>query len=89
MTPGHLTAGAMSVSNLVAFLGGNLERVIVDQSGLTGSFDIELDWSPEQAATDQPSLFSAIQEQLGLKLVSEHGPVDVIVIDHVERPTED
>lgn len=89
MTPGHLTAGATSVSNLVGFLGGNVERVIVDQSGLTGTFDIELDWSPEQAATDQPSLFSAIQEQLGLKLISERGPVDVIVIDHVERPTED
>jgi len=89
MTPGHLAAGAMSVSNLVAFLGGNVERVIVDQSGLTGTFDVELDWSPEQATTDQPSLFSAIQEQLGLKLISERGPVDVIVIDHVERPTED
>jgi uncharacterized protein (TIGR03435 family) len=89
MTPGHLTAGGMSMSNLVAFLGGNVERVVVDQSGLTGAFDIELDWSPEQAATDQPSLFSAIQEQLGLKLISERGPVDVLVIDHVEKPTPD
>jgi len=89
MTPGHLSAGAMSMSNLLVFLGGNVEHVVTDQSGLTGTFDIELDWSPEQAATDQPSLFSAIQEQLGLKLESERGPVDVIVIDHVERPTED
>jgi uncharacterized protein (TIGR03435 family) len=89
MTPGHLAAGAMSVSNLVAFLGGNVERVIVDQSGLTGTFDIELDWSPEQAATDQPSLFSAIQEQLGLKLEPTKGPVEVLVIDHVEKPAPD
>src|SRR4029077_7585013 len=89
MTPGHLSAGAMSVSNLVGFLGGNVESVVADQSGLTGTFDIELDWSPDQTATDKPSLFAAIQEQLGLKLESERGPVDVIVIDHVERPTED
>ena len=53
------------------------------------TFDIELDWSPEQTATDQPSLFSAIQEQLGLKLESERGPVAVVVIDHIERPSED
>jgi uncharacterized protein (TIGR03435 family) len=88
-TPGHLTAGAMSMSNLVAFLGGNVERVVVDHSGLTGAFDIELDWSPEQTAIDQPSLFSAVREQLGLSLGSERGPVGVIVIDHIERPTED
>jgi uncharacterized protein (TIGR03435 family) len=62
---------------------------VVDRTGLEGRFDVELEWSPDQAATDKPSIFAAVQEQLGLKLESDRGPVDVVVIDHIERPTED
>jgi uncharacterized protein (TIGR03435 family) len=58
----------------------------VDKTGLTGVFDAELVWSDSEAG---PSLFTAIQEQLGLKLEAQRGPVDVLVIDHVERPTPD
>jgi len=75
----------------------------VDQTGLTGGFDVELTWTPEPvqvnvatgaspgaAASDSPgpSIFTAIQEQLGLKLQSEKGPVDVVVVERVAEPSE-
>jgi uncharacterized protein (TIGR03435 family) len=68
---------------------------------LTGLWDFDLTWTPEQATQlapgappiaidpNGPSIFTALQEQLGLKLDSTKGPVDVLVIDHVERPTPD
>ena len=75
---------------------------VVDRSGLTGSFDVTLHFTPEQIpAPDRlpsfvppidpngPSIFTAVQEELGLKLDPQRGPVDVLVIDRVERPTED
>jgi uncharacterized protein (TIGR03435 family) len=65
------------------------ERVVVYKTGLDGRFDVDLEYSPDQTATDKPSIFAAVQEQLGLKLESDTGPVDVVVIDHIERPTED
>jgi uncharacterized protein (TIGR03435 family) len=85
-----------------------VNRTVVEETGLTGNFDINLTFTPEQPArapgpaADQPirvngvdidpngpSLFTALQEQLGLKLDSQKGPVDVVVIDSVEHPTED
>jgi uncharacterized protein (TIGR03435 family) len=78
-------------------LAGNLQAMVgdgkpvVDQTGLTGRFDFTLKWTREQTpSTDpnaSPGLFTAIQEQLGLKLEPVRAPVDVIVIDHVERPS--
>jgi uncharacterized protein (TIGR03435 family) len=66
----------------------------VDATGLSGNFDIELQWTPTPAVAasagapvDAVSLFTAIQEQLGLKLESAQAPLDVVVIDRVERPT--
>lgn len=72
---------------------GVLNRPVVDQTGLTGRFDLRLMWTPDGPATATesadapPDLFTAIQEQLGLKLASTKAPVDVLVIDHVERPS--
>jgi uncharacterized protein (TIGR03435 family) len=79
-----------------------LDRPVVDQTGLSGRFDFTLIWTPDQsqfggrgvpAPTDDPNappgLFTAIQEQLGLKLDSTKAPVDVLVIDSVEHPTAD
>jgi uncharacterized protein (TIGR03435 family) len=68
----------------------------VNKTGLTGKYDFTLDWSRDQDGqpsdtqvdTDAPGLFTAIEEQLGLKLVAAKGPVDVIVIDHIELPSE-
>jgi uncharacterized protein (TIGR03435 family) len=99
--PGTLSAGSTTMSTLAAVLtaSGAVERVVVDRTGLTGHFDIELRWTPtalppaaasgDDLASDAPSIFTAAQEQLGLKLESTTGPVDVLVIDHVEHPTED
>jgi uncharacterized protein (TIGR03435 family) len=86
---GRVTGGWMTTAMLCNVLAGAVERVVVDHTGLDGRFDVELEWSPDQTATDKPSIFSAVQEQLGLKLESDRGPVEVVVIDHVERPTED
>lgn len=72
---------------------GTGSRTVIDQTGLNGKYDFTLKWSSEFAATgqpsDEPSLLTAIQEQLGLKLVPTKGPVEVIVIDHIEKPTVD
>ncbi len=70
---------------------------IVDQTGLEGRYDFTLRWSSQQSPdpgsgqenrADAPTFFTAVQEQLGLRLVPSKGPVEVIVIDHIERPTE-
>ena len=76
--------------------------MVVDRTGLIGNFDITLAWTPDQMPQgppggpdlpsidpNGPSLFTALQEQLGLKLESTKGSVDVLVIDHVEQPTPD
>jgi uncharacterized protein (TIGR03435 family) len=96
--------GGMQVSNTQMFahdiplaslaysLSYQVERTVVDKTGLTGKYDIALMWSLEDApaASDSsaPSIFTALQEQLGLKLQSAKGPVETLVVDHVEMPTE-
>jgi len=74
----------------------HLDRVVIDRTGLTGNFDFALNWTPDSAAGPQdngapeasyPALFTAIQEQLGLKLEPARGPINTLVIDHVEKPS--
>ncbi len=81
-----------------AALVGVLGRNVVDKTGVSGKFDIHLQWTPDQAPAgvdsagleaSTVSLFTALDEQLGLKVESSRGSVDVLVIDHVERPAED
>jgi uncharacterized protein (TIGR03435 family) len=81
---------SFSVSNVVG-------RQVVDKTGLTGKYDFTLTWTPDEMgapsgasadADSGPSIFTALEEQLGLKLVPAKGPVDVIVVDHIERPSE-
>lgn len=76
---------------IAGILSGPVDRVVRDQTGLTGNFDLTLEWSPDDAALNAGgvSIFTAVQEQLGLKLESKRGPVEVLVIDHVERPAPD
>lgn len=72
-------------------------RLVLDQTGLTGLYDWTLKWAPvnaepgepEASAGDpsEPALFTALQEQLGLKLESQKAPVDVVVIDRIEKPS--
>jgi uncharacterized protein (TIGR03435 family) len=65
---------------------------VVDKTALQGDFAFELEWTPDPSpapADDSgPSIFTALQEQLGLKLEPQKGPVEILVIDHVERPSE-
>lgn len=106
---GNMVGGGMGLGQVATSLSNNLNRVVVDRTGLTGNYDFDLTWTPELPAgggpggpgggfgppggappvdPNGPSLFTAIQEQLGLKLDSTRGPVETLVIDRLERPTE-
>ena len=84
--------GHMTIATLAAgALRGMTDRVVVDKTGLNGFFIVVLDAPPSpdpQRQTDGPSVFAAVQEQLGLRLVPSRTMVDVLVIDSVERPSE-
>jgi uncharacterized protein (TIGR03435 family) len=86
---GQVKADSITMDILTQLLANAAGRIVADRTGLHGGFAIDLEWSPDQTASDKPSIFTAVQEQLGLKLEPTKGPVDVVVIDHVEHPTED
>jgi uncharacterized protein (TIGR03435 family) len=81
----------MSLGTLASLMGPSAGRVIVDATGLAGNWDLDLTFvNPLQnPGGDGPSLFTALEEQLGLKLEAGRAPVDVLVIDRLERPSED
>jgi len=97
--PITLTVLHCASEDLASVFVPHLGRTVVDKTSLTGIYDFILQFSPEDASavpsgaapatldSMAPSIFTAVQEQLGLKLESGKGPVDVIVIDHVERPS--
>ena len=67
-----------------------VQRTVVDKTGIAGAMDFTLTWAPDNTPdSNAPSIFTAVEEQLGLKLVPGRGPVDVLVIDSAERPTPD
>jgi uncharacterized protein (TIGR03435 family) len=86
---GQVKADSITMDILTQLLGNAADRIVVDRTGLHGGFAIDLEWSPDQTASDKPSIFTAVQEQLGLKLESTKGPVDVLVIDHAEKAIPD
>ena len=95
---GKIEAQGATIKTLVGFLSSKSEiggRLMIDDTGLSGKYDFELTWSPEDLAAHTendaggPSLFAALQEQLGLKVEPKKSPVDCIVIDHVEMPSKD
>jgi len=84
--PGVLRATGRTMDDLARNLSQmSLGRMVVNRTNLPGAFDVELMWND----TDGPSLFTALQEQLGLKLESGRAPTDVLVIDSAKRPAED
>jgi uncharacterized protein (TIGR03435 family) len=93
---GNVMEGDMTMAGLAGFLRGMAGRAVVDKTNLTGYYHVKLEVSrtltpptPDAGATDDaPSVFVAIQEQLGLKLESARSQVDVLIIDHIERPSE-
>jgi uncharacterized protein (TIGR03435 family) len=69
---------------------GGLDRIVIDQTRLQGHFDIDLTWAVDTSASaDAPSIFTAVQEQLGLKLEPTRAPLEVLVIDDAQLPTPD
>jgi uncharacterized protein (TIGR03435 family) len=73
---------------VVAFLESLVKRPVVDRTGLTGPFDLDLEYNRDGSATSpKPSIFTALQEQLGLKLEAVQGPVETLVIEYAEHPT--
>jgi uncharacterized protein (TIGR03435 family) len=103
--PGRLDMGAFGLSEMANALGMLLQRTVENRTGLTGNFDATMKFAPEQLPgmllpppgapgappidPDAPSIFTAIQEQLGLKLDSTRGPVRMVIVDRAEMPTED
>jgi uncharacterized protein (TIGR03435 family) len=91
---GNLAAPRMSLESLCQILEFELAKPVVDRTGLSGTYAIELQWARENSSgaqepdTSRPSLFTAVQEQLGLRLESAKLPVKVFVIDDVQRPSE-
>lgn len=86
---GSFSGKAVPISQLAISLGVFAGRFVIDKTGLAGGYDIDLTWTPDQAAgggADGPSLYTALQEQLGLKLVAERGPVNVVVVDRADPP---
>jgi uncharacterized protein (TIGR03435 family) len=99
-TGGQLSALGGTMEQLARVLLDVTLRTVRDRTGVTGSFDFRLSWTPDQATPgvtrdagdpppdpSGPSIFTALQEQLGLKLRSERGPVEILAIDHVGKPS--
>jgi len=94
---GYFTAYGISMSQLADNLTYVVDHTVVDKTGLSGTYDIQLKFSREEdtasskldnGADRAPSIFTALEEQLGLKLQSTKGPVDTLVIDSIEKPSE-
>ena len=101
----NIARSGITMSQLADLLSSRVDRVVRDRTGLAGYFDLDLQWTPEQNTagppdaprpalpatvdTAGPSLFTALQEQLGLKLESSKNSVNLLVIDHADKPTED
>ena len=99
--PARTVGAGVTMQQLAANLSNHMQRFVVDKTGLTERFDLNLTWTPERLPAGSPppgippvdptgaSLVTALQEQLGLKLEAARGPVSVLVIDRVEHPTPD
>jgi uncharacterized protein (TIGR03435 family) len=83
-----MSAKSMPVPVLVHFLSGAAHHPVVDKTGLEGNFDVKLQWTESNLASDIPTIFTALPEQLGLRLEARKGAVEMLIIDHAERPTE-
>ena len=93
-------AGGYALVDVARNLSAMAGRTVIDRTGLTGTFDLDLTWTPDQLPPgpappgappidpNGPSLFTAMQEQLGLKLQSGKAPVPVLIIDRAEKPSE-
>ena len=107
MGRGMLNGQGVDLRMFAMILSNQLGRPVIDRTGLTGPFDVKLEWTPDPGESmgpkgvpppgvegppppdpNGPSIFTAVQEQLGLRLEPSKGPVELIVIDSVEKPSE-
>ena len=100
MSMGMISANECTIPYFLSMLSRQLGRTVLDRTGLTGNYDFTLRWSPDNGATTSsnapdgsqsdslPSIFTVVQEQLGLKLESTKAPADVLVVDHIEHPSQ-
>jgi uncharacterized protein (TIGR03435 family) len=98
MGPGTLVGGKLFMRQFADALSEVVGRTVVDKTGYTGTFDVRLEFAPEGTSgltadgaddSSRPSIFTAVKQQLGLRLESQRGPAQMLVIDHVENaPTE-
>lgn len=103
MGRGMINGQGMNMQLLSMQLSNQLGRSVTDKTGLTGNYEVKLEWTPDPSEggprppgaegappvdTAGPTIFTALQEQLGLKLESQKGPVEMIVVDKIEKPTE-
>lgn len=92
--PGRIVGGQMPMQTLAVFLSRFEREIVIDMTGLKGFYEVKLEWTPDfpplvngapAETAPGPSLFTAVQEQLGLKIESRKGPVDVLVVDHADQ----
>jgi uncharacterized protein (TIGR03435 family) len=96
--PGKITGQGTFMRNLVEALSRQLDLPVIDMTGLKGTFDFTLEWAPDRGPSAEPrgapapteaaagpSIFTAVQEQLGLKLEARKAPVEILVVDHAEK----
>jgi bla regulator protein BlaR1 len=85
-----IESNGSNIAALAETLARKLRRTVLDKTGLTGFYDYKLEFSldPATDGTALPSIFTALQEQLGLRLESAKGPVEILVVDHAEKPSE-
>jgi len=104
MGPNRMEGGRVSMAQFVRSLSNILGRPVIDKTAFTGTFDVHLEFTPEGTAfmgglgppggltpgfdTSGPSIFTAVQDQLGLRLESQKGPAELLVIDHAEKASE-
>jgi len=101
--PGSVSVHGMPLNAFTRLVGPIVGRIVINRTGLEGDWDLDLEFTaegpnppggpppgaPASAASDLPSVFTAVQEQLGLKLESTRAPVEVVVVERLERPTPD
>ena len=102
MTPSQLNATSRTLADITSVLSRMLGRTVIDKTGNSGKFDIHLEWTPDESQTQLfspdgtkppaadssgPSIFAAVQEQLGLKLEAQKGPVEILAVERAERPS--
>ena len=92
---GNIVATNATMDRLAEILSRQMDLPVINHTGLDGDFKLKLQWTPEGATaakstdtTEGPSIFTAIQEQLGLRMHAQKVPIEVLVIDHVEKPSE-